>query len=635
MSVDLGLLKTTPPFSELDEKDLRKHAGAFSIRVYPKGSYIFRQGEPSQEVLFIVVEGLVEIILPADTGDERVVSLRHPSEFFGETVFFTSETYPASTRAAETTRCLLVPRACFEELMATSPGFAGYFSRMLAERMRYLWEGVIREQCLFMGQAAERPFRKRLYEIMSTPVVTCLEENTVTEAAQLLNTRQVSSVVVVNHGGDPVGIVTEKDLVKKVLAERRADFQRVTVREVMEPNPIILPPAALFQEALLAMVQRQLKHVIVVEHGLVRGMVTLADLVRTQNVDALSALNTIERSRDLKGLESAIQQIDRLVFALVGGQATAAEIGVLVSELYDRLTARLIFLAEEELYAEGRGRAPCGYCWLTMGSAGRREQILRTDLDNAVVYEDPPAGQEDLYREYFLALGEKVVAGLVHLGFAPCRGKVMANNPEWCRSLDEWLRTVRGWIMEPEGDLLRRMTIFFDFRPVYGRFALAEVLRDRILRWLNSQQVVLHFLARDALANRIPLNPLRQVVTEKTGLHKDELDIKRSVLIHFVDCIRLFALREGIQATSTFERLKQLVERNVFREEDAEVFGLAYDSMLMLRLRENLQRLNQGGKPDNYINPRHLSRRELNALRDSLAVASRLQYLTGMSFRAG
>lgn len=633
METVIALVQKTPPFSELDKRDLQKHAGEFAVRLYPKGTYVFRQGEPSQEVLFVVVEGLVEIILPADTGEEKTVSLRRPSEFFGETVFFSTDTYPVSTRAAEETRCLLVSRRCFEELMATNPGFAGYFSKMLAERMRYLWDGVIREQCLLAGQEPERPFRKRLYEIMSAPVITCFEENSVKEVAQLLSTNQVSSVVVVDRSGEPVGIVTEKDLVKKVLALDHLSLQRLRAGEIMESNPVVLPPTALFQEALLAMVQRQLKHVIVLDRGLVTGMVTLADLVRTQNVDALSAVNAIERSRDLKALEAAVQQVDRLVFGLVAGQATAAETGVLVSELYDRLTARLLSLAEDELYVEGKGYAPCGYCWLTMGSGGRREQILRTDLDNAIVYETPPPEQEAPFQEYFLALGEKVVQGLVHLGFAPCKGKVMANNPAWCNSLTEWLRTVRLWIMEPDGNWLRRMTIFFDFRPVYGRFALAETLRESIARWLTDQPVVLHFLARDALSNRIPLNPFKQVVTEKTGLHKDEVDIKRSVLIHFVDCIRLFALREGIQATSTFDRLKELVNRNVFSEEDAEVFSLAYDSMLVLRLRENLQRLSGGREPSNYINPRRLSRRELNALRDTLSVASRLQYLTGVSFR--
>lgn len=396
----LALLKETPPFSELTETVLQKCAGEFGLRVYPKGSYIFRQGEPSQEVLFVVVSGLVEILLPTDTGEEKAVSLRRPLEFFGETVFFSNEAYPASTRAVEETCCLLVPRRCFEELMGSSPRFAGYFSRMLADRMKHLWEGVIREQCL-VGQGGERPFRKRLYEIMSAPVITCCEDHTATEIAQLISNKQVSSVVVIDQSGSPVGIVTEKDLVKKVLATYRPGSERLRAKEIMEPNPIVLPPSALFQEALLAMVQRQFKHVIVAERGLVRGMVTLADLVRTQNVDALSALTTIDRARDFRALRAAVQQIDRLVSGLVAGQATAAEAGVLVSELYDRLVARLLLMAEEELYAEGKGRAPCGYCWLNMGSSGRREQVVRTDLDNALIYEVPPPGQEAAFQDFF------------------------------------------------------------------------------------------------------------------------------------------------------------------------------------------------------------------------------------------
>lgn len=466
---------------------------------------------------------------------------------------------------------------------------------------------------------------------MSVPVITCLEENTVTEIAQLLAKHQISSVVVVDRQGGPKGIVTEKSLVKVLASSEKQG--RLSARDVMEQAPIILPPTALFQEALLSMVQRQQKHVMVVDRGLVRGIVTLADLVRTQNVDALSALNSIERAKDVVALEGAVREIDRVVVGLVAGQAGASEIGAIVSELYDRLTARLIFFAEEDLYAEGKGRAPCGYCWLALGSAGRREQIIRTDLDNAMIYEDPPAGKESAYREYFLSLGEKVTAALIRFGFEPCPGRVMANNPAWCKSFKEWVNTVRSWAMEPQGEWLRNMTIFFDFRPVYGRFELAGQLRATISQWFKKYEVVLHYLAKDALAKRIPLNPFRQFITEKTGLHKNELDLKRAVLIHLVDCIRLYALREGLPVTSTFDRLKGLIECNVFREEDAESFRLAYDGVLMLRLRQNLERQAQGLKPTNHIDPRRLSRREQNAVRDALLTASRLQYLVGMSFR--
>jgi len=618
----LTLLKETPPFSELAEPVLRECAGDFEVRLYPRGGYIFRQGEPSREVFFVVLSGLVEILLATDTGEEKAVALRRPPDFFGETVFFSNEAYPASTRAVEDTRCLLVPRGCFEKLMAEDPRFAGYFSRMLAERMRHLWDGVIREQFV-LGQGAERPFRKRLYEIMSTPVVTCRESDTVTDIARLISEKQISSVVVIDQSGGPLGLVTEKDLVKKVLAAGHPGRDGLTAGEIMEPGPVILPPDALFQEALLAMVQRRCKHVVVADRHLVRGVVTLADLVRTQNVDALSALTAIERAADPEALKAAMRQVDRVVMGLVAGRATAAETGVLVSELYDRLVKRLVALAEEELHAEGMGYAPCGYCWLTLGSGGRREQVIRTDQDNALIYEDPPPGREAAFQEYFLALGRKVVAGLTALGFAPCPGKVMADSPEWCKSRREWLAAVRTWVREPRGDQLRKMTVFFDFRPVCGLFPLAEGLRGSIFGWLREEPVILHFLARDALAKKIPLNPFRQVVTEKSGPHKDQLDIKRSVLIHFVDCIRLFALREGVAATSTFDRLRELVRLGVFGEDDAETFRLAYDNMLMMRLREG----------SNYVNPRRMSRRELNVLREALIVASRLQHLTGAVFR--
>ncbi|ACX52933.1 putative CBS domain and cyclic nucleotide-regulated nucleotidyltransferase [Ammonifex degensii KC4] len=626
------LCRQLPPFSALSEKGWENCRKELRYEVYPPGSYIFRWGEPSRGFLFFVVTGLVELVVPTAEGKEQVVSLRSPAEFFGETVFFTDGTYPASSRAAEETTCCLLSRKLCERLMREEPAFALSLAALLADRIRQLWAEVIRER--YASRVEERPLRRRLYEIMSTPVQTCTPECTLSTVADKLTRHGISSVVVVDPAGRPLGLVTEKELVKAMTTPGFSP-DKVTVREVMRQDPLVLSPGTLTREALVGMVQRQAKHVVVAEKERVCGIVTLSDLLRSQNLDAVSAVAQVERASTPKALREVMPQIERVLVGLVNGRATAAEIGPLVAELYDRLTARLLSFAEAELQREGWGKPPAGYCWLTLGSGGRKEQLYPTDQDNALIYADPPSGEEERFQSYFLALGRKVTEYLAELGFSFCPGEVMASNPLWCRSLKEWRENLWDWLRHPTGDWVRKMTIFFDFRPVYGRFELAAALREAVFKGLEAQPGVLVLLAQDALSKRLPLGPFRQVVTEKVGPHKHELDLKRGVLVHFVDCVRLFALREKIEETSTFARLEALAERGVFSAEDTEEFQRAYDAVLTLRLKLYLERRVQGKAFSNYVNPRHLSSRDQSALRQALISAARLHFLTGKAFRVG
>lgn len=625
------LLKNTPPFSSLPDEQIRECVPHLTTEGYLKGTYIFRQGEPHQEYLFFLLSGLVEILLVGENGEERAVGLLKPGDFFGECLLFT-DSYPTTSRTVEESRCLLIPEVCFEDLKS-DPDFVGFFSHALAERMRYMYQEVAREQSWPVPWEPQH-YRRRLYEIMSSPVVTCLEEHRIIELAQLFAEQEISAVVILDRNGTSRGILTAKDLVRRVLAASDFEHQaRRPAAALMSEKLVLLPPEAHIYEALLAMIRNQVRHVLVENQGMLLGIVTMGDLVRAQHLDVLRIVDAVERAPDVGGVAARMSDIDRVVGDMVTGDASAEEICTLVTEFYDRVTCQLIRLVEEEMFTEGKGRPPTSYCWLTMGSGGRREQVLRTDQDNALIYDDPQPGEEEKTSAYFLELAGRVVSGLEQCGFRVCPGKVMASYPDWCKPMREWFLTLKKWTLELNPQMLRLMSIFLDFRPVYGQFAMAHSLRRYVFQRFETAPVVLHFMARDALSQKVPLNPFRQVVTERSGPHRDQLDLKRAVLIHIVDAVRLFALREGLLETSTAGRLWQLVDKETLPKDDAEAFQVAYDSILMLRLRLNLRWMAEGKNPTNYVNPRKLTRRELAVVKDALLAVSRLQKFTGVTFR--
>ena len=149
----------------------------------------------------------------------------------------------------------------------------------------------------------------------------------------------------------------------------------------------------------------------------------------------------------------------------------------IISGLNDRLTARII-----ELTARQHRLPPVPWCWLALGSEGRHEQSLVSDQDNGLVFSATDRHEADALRELFLPFAQDVNRRLADCGFPLCSGGIMAGNPAWCLSLEEWRQRFYEWVRRPEPEALLNASIFFDFRPLYGREELVADLQHWLLR---------------------------------------------------------------------------------------------------------------------------------------------------------
>jgi len=627
------VLRNMEPFRALDEEVINELVPKLQLASFSKGTYVFKQGTPSLHKLFLVVKGLAEVTVAGEHGVATVVGYRRPGEFFGETVVLTDEAYPGSVMAKEDLTCLVIPREIFENLMYHYPDVAAFFSRTLLERMRGLYQEIVAEQSYEAYSRTESPlFRRRVKELMSRPVVTCRLGDTVTTVASLMQEHNISAVVAINDEGQPAGIITERDLVNKLLVESQCRPEDCTAQEVMSTRLVTVEQDAYLNQALLEVIKHGVKHVVVMDRGMLAGIVSLVDLVKARSTGTFWIAHRIETQTSLDGLADIGKEVDAFLNALVAEKASVRDIFSLVSELYDTLTRRIIKLCEEELAAEGWGAPPVPYCWINMGSAGRREQIMRTDQDNGIIYANPDPENAQNVSAYFELLGTRIVDGLIRCGFAPCKGGVMASNPAWCRPLDAWEATARRWIYRADPNDIRMLTIFLDFRPTWGDTSLATRLWDCVFRAFKSSSATSALLARDEIQYRVPLSFLGGFITEKSGPHKNEIDLKAAACVHIVNCVRIFAVTHGIRETSTFGRLDELVAAEAISRDDAEFIGAAYETLMMFRIRENIKKLARGEKPDNYLNPHLLSKREQALLKDAFSVITRLQKITAGQF---
>ncbi|MHB9094403.1 MAG: DUF294 nucleotidyltransferase-like domain-containing protein [Eubacteriales bacterium] len=629
----LQILEKIAPFNFLDQTALQEIGPRIQEKVFSKGSFIFKQGDASLRTLFILTEGVVEIIVRNEKEIETVVGLHKPYDFFGETVIMSEERYPASVRSVTNCKCLLLDKESVDYLIQHSSEFSSFFSRILTDRLRDMFQEVILEQSYDAYGMEAQPFRKRVCDIMTSPVITCRETNLVTTAARILTKNKIGALVVVNRAKKPVGIITDSDLVSRVLTKSDFSISEITVGDIMTPHAITLRPDAFFYQALLTMVKNQIKQIPIMEGDTLLGIVTLRDLVQSRSTGALTIVDTIESEKTIEGLKKASQGIDNVLKALIAEKASSREICEVMTEFYDRLTRKILEICQKQMDDEGYGQTPVDYCWITMGSNGRKEQITRTDQDNAIIYEDTEPDKAKEVADYFAKLAAKTVDGLYQCGFALCKGNVMATNPQWCKPYKDWLTMVTHWVHEPHSEMLRNFTIFLDFRPVYGTKELADKLKIAVIRRIQDNPIVLHFLARDDLSQSVPLGFFKKFVTNKSKEHKGEIDLKTNALVHIVDCIRIFSVRDGITATNTFERLKELTVKEILPKDDTEFIEASYETLLTFRNRENLRKLSLGLEPDNYFNPYILSKREQAVLRESFKAITRLQNFTGSYFR--
>jgi CBS domain-containing protein len=659
----LEFVREVVPFDTLSEDDLIQTVSQMSIAFYPKGEAVIKQGGPPAENLYIIQAGSARVSYSPDSQDtpgdptaddepvEILVDVRAEGDTFGAVSLLQSLEALFSVTAREDLICYLLPGDPFKKLVETHPVFERHFSSSLARNLEAVRKGGAEECGLPQisgpgggfggGTLIATPIRSPVEDLMSREVLTCLPATTIRAAARLMTQRRVGSVVVVESSGAPIGILTDTDLRVKVVALGRSLDQPVL--EVMSHPLHTISPDDYGFEALMSMSRHGTDHLVVAKDDRVVGVLSNHDLQTMSGLSPVGLISDIENVVDLNALVKLHSKIDRVLemFLRQGGEARMML--ELVTEFNDRLTIKLLELIESDMENQGLGRPPVPYTWMALGSEGRKEQTLRTDQDNALIFTNVPDESMERIQKWFLGFAERVVDGLERCGFPRCQGGVMASNPEWCQSEKEWRRTFRSWIIDPEPRSLRMASIFFDYREIYAEADHLEKLHKSLHEAMEDNRLFLRFLARNSLYNKPPLGFLRQFVVNKDGEHKNKLNLKLSGLTPIVDAARVMALDQGVEATgfrarlheesprglvtNTLDRLEEVALRGLIKPDMAADLREAFSFITILRITHHLEARARGEMPDNFVNPASLNSLQRKMLKESFGVITKLQEL--------
>jgi CBS domain-containing protein len=626
-------LKDSEPFNRLPEKIFQDIRAAAIQRKYPPNVFIFREKDPPTGYLYVIKEGLVEITVLTPGGVDMVVDYRKEGNFLGGTPIFTGEPYTGGARTVKATECYLIPQGILRNCEKDHPELAEYFTRIVLSRVRNLYSEIVSDhnrQALTRLEAF--PFRKRLSEIMSFPVETCHPDETARQVARRLMEKRISSVLVVDETRQPIGIITEKNLVARVVVPDGIDPDSITAKEVMTPHPHSLAPDTYMYEAMAYMTAHHIKHLPVIDRGEVVGIVSLRDLMRHRSQKTMLLLGNIREEKTLEGLGTIHREISTVARTLLSETRSTPEVMEILSYLHHGIIRRVYEISLEQMKGEGLEPPEIKFCFLIMGSGGRREMLLGPDQDNGFIFENVPDERMPELEAFFGPFSERLVQALHKVGYSLCHGKVMVNNPAWRGRLVDWKRRIKDWVNDPEPQKVRYSSIFFDFAPLVGDPSLAQELRSIVFQEINEFQGFLYHMMSLDLQYKVPVGMLGRFLTEKSGEHKGELSLKQGGSVYIVDCIRMFALERGVQALSTLDRLKALVDHNVFSPETAEHIRAAFEAMSYLRLCNELALLDQERTPSHYLDPYALPRNEQDLLREAFGAISKLQDATKRHF---
>lgn len=328
---------------------------------------------------------------------------------------------------------------------------------------------------------------------------------------------------------------------------------------------------------------------------------------------------------DEAGLRQAAQRIQELAHRLVDRTQAARPMTLFISLLNDLLTRRVIEVAGKDAGVEGMR-----WCWIALGSEGRQEQTLSSDQDNGIIFAGAPDAAA--MRAALLPLAQRINAVLEACGFPLCSGGVMAGNPEWCLSLSEWKERFRNWIIEGDPQALLNASIFFDLRPLYGAFELADELTGWLAREAAGNRRFQFQMAANALKRQVPLGMFQRFILDKHGKYPGTIDLKVGVAALFVDAARIYGLASGSHASNTAQRFRQAVEAHRLHPNDAERWIRAFYFVQMMRLKIQQRSYLRGEAMHNHLAPRDIDRSDREFLRDALLQARSLHNRLGLDF---
>lgn len=452
-------LKFFPPFSFLKEKNLLKIAGEVQIIYLEKGDSVFVKGDSFHEYFYIVRNGAIGLFR-TNENEQNIVDICDRGDIFGLRPLIIKENYILNAKANEESIIYGIPINVFQSVSKSNNKINKYLITTFASNT-YDPYTVEESGKIFVDYMPNNDQDiVNLQTIHYTKkTITCDVNSTVKNAALSMSKHMISCIVVIDDMETPVGIITNSDLKNKIATGLFSIESKV--------NKIMSSPVFTFckditvAEAQLQMIKHSIAHLCITKDGTPNskliGILSHHDIVVSIGNNPSVLLKEIKRASRTKHLRSARNKANNLLKGYLDQNIPLSHILKIISVINNAVTVRVIERAIEKMETS----PPVKFTWIAIGSQGREEQLLYTDQDNALIFENVSKAHYEETQKYFLQLSKIVTKSLHKIGYEYCPAEMMASNPEWCKSLSEWKKQFNDWIMLPNAKSMLLSSIFF------------------------------------------------------------------------------------------------------------------------------------------------------------------------------
>lgn len=622
-------LKEYQPFSNLLNSELLEIATTIQVLNLEKNKTLFEINDVLHDCFYLVASGAISLSVISD-AEETLLNKCYTGDIFGLRPFFAKNNYQMTAKSREESIIYAIPIVAFKPFVTKNPDVLNFLLESFATNTKSSLDRpnsgkMIADNVNFGDNNQSDMLFFQTLNYNKTP----LKLNTSTsiqEVAKLMTENLLDNALIIEQNY-PVGIVTDADFRSKVSTGKNPITSEI--HSIMASPVITVSENISVAEAQLVMLKHSVSHLCVTFDGTdkshIKGVISEHDLVVSQANNPGVLIKEIKRSQNGKDLKQIRDKLTEIIQSSIEKNIPLSHINNISSEITLAIIKRAVELSILDI-----GSPPTQFAWLSTGSQGRKEQLLITDQDSMLVFEDV---KEDKYRDvkdYYLKLSKKTVSILEKVGFSECKNGTMASNLFWCKSLNDWTKQYNTWMNTPNENPKDKISIFFDYELAFGNQKIEDQLTDVVFKNTKNNNLFFDYLGNDTLKNPQPLNFFKKFNLEEEGENKGKFDLKSRAIQPLIDGARLFILSMNIKGiNNTYLRYKQLA---MVDTKHSEIYLNCAEAFLILSKFRTLEGLRNDSSGE-FINLDELSKIDKEKLKIALAPMRELEELIKSRFQ--
>jgi CBS domain-containing protein len=435
---------------------------------------------------------------------------------------------------------------------------------------------------------------------------------------------ELTAVVILDEARRPMGILTEQDVVRRIafnadMAQPARDVMTLDIHAIHEDEALFI--------AIARMRRRGFRHMPVVDDdGRLCGILQMNGVLAEAAGEMMGMIDALTGEDSIDGLRDSKAALVDVAEQLLSDHVPASDIQAFLTHINGDIYRRLMELNLAAMIEGGLGGCPVACDLIIMGSGGRGENFLYPDQDYGFVLADYPEDQRDKIDGWFVTLAEGLSRDLDAVGLPFCTGGVMATNPVWRKTAVQWKEQIDDWNRRAFNTSLLNFDIFFDFRPAWGDGAMARDLRRYVTEVTRGNEPFLRALLMGEADLGTALRWFGRIATARSDpKHKGAVNLKLYGSLPLVGGVRMLALREGVEAVNTRDRLKALFDAEVLNRDEFEYLDAGVNVIGDLLLRQQFADYKAGRDVSNFVDLGRISGRDKRRLRDSLRAIDALR----------